>query len=247
MTKMLHSEHNYDTASLKRAIKRGDAVPTTRNHSQMTTFPLPLPQTTRTALANLSQETGESMASIIRQAIGRILDQGACGVEHVTSRKRALITSRRASQAQEKADRALGRALDRQEQQEEKAHVRAIQADVKAIQDMVQAEKAERASRRVRELEVAQAVQVAEWAEKAAQKAAVTVLVPTQPESSLHLEEPTTTEIVVPVQLDRPAPPTPQHTWVNGGTNRWGGYWRAPRASKIVTVREPGCDDNLNG
>ena len=36
------------------------------------------------------------------------------------------------------------------------------------------------------------------------------------------------------VQLDRPVPPSPAHTWVNGGTNRWGGYWRAPKRTKLA-------------
>ena len=62
MTTMLHSEFDYDTSSLKRAIKLGEAKPTPRGNGTMTIFPLGLPQETRDRLAHLSTMTGESQA-----------------------------------------------------------------------------------------------------------------------------------------------------------------------------------------
>lgn len=44
---MLHDNFDYNTASLKQAIKNGLRVPTTRGQSEMTAFPLKLPQGTR--------------------------------------------------------------------------------------------------------------------------------------------------------------------------------------------------------
>ena len=203
MTTMLHSEFDYDTSRLKRAIQHGEAKPTTRNHSQMTIFPLGLPLATRNSLARLSLETGEPMAEIIRQAIAKILDEGISGVERVTSKRAFVIFEKRAATAQEKANRAVSRA----------------QAGVLARQERV-AEKA---------------AKLAQRAAKKAEKSEV-VPVPTQPELSIPSE---TDQIMEPSeadnhQLDRPEPPTPQHIWVRGSNNRWGGYWRAPKGTRTV-------------
>ena len=204
MTTMLHSEFDYDTSGLKRAIQHGEAKPTTRNHSQMTIFPLGLPLTTRTRLADLSFQSGESQAEIIRQAIDKILDEGVCGVEQVTGKRAQNAATRRAHLAQEKETRAQARKLVQQE--------RRIALAAKAAQ---------------------RAAQKAEGPEP--------VLAPTQPEPSI-VESPIVpdrgivSDIVQPedpVQLDRPTPPSPEHTWVRGGINRCG-YWRAPKRTKLA-------------
>jgi len=210
MTTMQHATYDYNTASLKRAIQHGSAKPTPRGNGTMTIFPLGLPQGTRDRLAHLSFMTGESQAEIIRQAIDKILDEGVCGVEQVTGKRALMIATRRASLAQEKANRAAARAQERELAFQEKAAVAA---------------------------------------QRAAQKAEKTevVPVPTQPESpptdqplpnktgARQLDQAVTDNLPGGAgSLDRPAPPSPVHTWVRGNNNRWGGYWRAPKGTRTV-------------
>jgi hypothetical protein len=141
------------------------------------------------------------MASIIRQAIGKILDGGISGVERVTGARAIGIATRRAEVAQEKANRAAVRVLARQERVAEKA---------------------------------------AKVAQRAAKKAEpVLAQGPTEPsivESPSAPDRGIVSDIVQPedpVQLDRPEPPSPEHTWVRGGINRCG-YWRAPKRTKLA-------------
>ena len=228
----LHDAYDYNTSVLKSAIKNGEAKPATRRGS-MTIFPLGLPQGTRDRLASLSLETGESMASIIRQAINKILDEGACGVEQVTSNRAQTIATRQAAIAKEKANRALAREIAQQEREATRAASLTEKAAQKALPIRLGA----------------RTETVPVQAQLDRQGGITDQPVELSTETKITDQPQTTDQPGGAAQLDRPVSPSPAHIWVRGGTNRWGGYWRAPRGSKTTAVtgpREPGSDDDLN-
>jgi len=102
--------------------------------------------------------------------------------------------------------------------------------------------RAERAARRVQERAVRAARKAQERTEKAASTRSIDEMTTEsavereaiQAEANHGQAPPHEMDDSHPVQLDRPVPPSPAHTWVNGGTNRWGGYWRAPRGTKMA-------------
>jgi len=215
---MLHDNFDYNSAILKQAIKNGLRVPTTRGATDMTTFPLSLPLNLRTSLANLSTLTGESKAEIIRQAIDKILAQGSDGVIRTNEMQTVERTAKRAGEAAVRAERAARRVQERAVRAARKAQERAGRLADKAEQ--------EDATRRTDELTA--------QAESAAEREAIQAEannVPSDPEQ-------TPTDNNHPAQLDRPEPPSPEHVWVRGGTNRGGrlggGYWRAPKRTKLA-------------
>ena len=191
MTTMLHSEFDYNTASLKRAIQLGEAKPSTR-HGTTTVFPLGLPQDTRDRLMTLSTLTGEPMAQIIRQAIAKILAEGPAGVIRTSEIRATAVAAERAGEAAVRAERE-------ELASQEKAALRA-----------------QRAAKKAEKTEV--------------------VPVPTLSEPSIPsvLDQIMESSETDNHQLDRPEPPTPQHIWVRGSANRWGGYWRAPKGQRTV-------------
>ena len=100
--------------------------------------------------------------------------------------------------------------------------------------------RAERAARLAQAREQAHLEKAAVAAQKAAAKAQKSETVlglpqvgPGQPEPPIvesPIDQPTG---LVIDQLDRPTPPSPEHTWVRGGINRCG-YWRAPKRTKLA-------------
>ncbi len=205
MTTILHNEFDYDTSNLKRAIKLGEAKPTARKHSQMTIFPLGLPQETRDRIASLSFLTGESQAEIIRQAMSRILEAGPEGVIRTSEMRTQERTAVRAGEAAVRAERAARRAQARELVSQEKAAAAAQKAVVKAKK--------------------AATVPVPTQPEAPPQ---------TEQPMDQGVEAVTDNLPELPAQLDRPLPPSPAHIWVRGAANRWGGYWRAPKGQRTV-------------